>query len=149
MMKLLKLAKYRGVANPAPLFDRLASRHNAAFLLLVVFCAVAVAGGFVVRDLRAANTEAQEMYTVFVHGLQRIGQLQYDAQETRRATLYALTTSDSNLQLVYADQTREADQRVKDGIDLYARQAKRPAETAVALRLARDWANYLAVRDEV
>jgi len=103
----------------------------------------------VIRDLRAANAEAQEMYSGSVHGLQRIGELQYDAQETRRATLYALTTKDSNLQVEYADQTREADQRVKDGIAEYSRQAKQPAEVALAKRLTSDWANYLRIRDEV
>jgi signal transduction histidine kinase len=152
MSKQLKLAAHRPVANPAPLLDRLlsaVSRHHTAFLFFVVCCAVGVAGGFVVRDLTAANAEAQEMYTVSVHGLQRIGQLQYDAEETRRATLYALTTSDSNLQVIYAGQTREMDRRVKDGIGFYACQARRPAETALATRLSRDWTNYLGVRDEV
>ncbi len=69
-------------------------------------------GIFVIRDLRAANIEAQEIYTGSVHGLERIGELQYEAQETRRATLYALTTTDSNLQVEYADLTREADRAV-------------------------------------
>jgi len=135
-----------------PLIDRvlsLASRHNATLLLFMVYCGVAVIGVFVIRDLRAANSEAQEIYTGSVHGLLRIGELQYDAQETRRATLYALTTNDSNLQVEYADQTRQADQRVKDAIAEYGRQARQPAETALASRLSRDWINYLSVRDEV
>jgi signal transduction histidine kinase len=75
--------------------------------------------------------------------------LQYYAQETRRATLYALTTSDSNLQVEYADQSRDADQQVKDGIAEYRSQAKSPAEVALADRLSRDWSGYLNVRDEV
>ena len=41
-------------------------------------------------------------------GLRGIGELQYQAQETRRSTLYALTTNDSNLQVEYADQSRAA-----------------------------------------
>ncbi len=102
-----------------------------------------------VRDLQEANFEAQEMYTRTVHGLQRIGELQYDAQETRRATLYALTTGDSNFQVEYADQSRAADQRVRDDITEYQRQAGQPMEYALANRLALDWVNYLSVRDEV
>jgi signal transduction histidine kinase len=150
--KKLKFALKHRFTYPAPFLDRLltdASRHNANLLLFLVSCAVATVSVFVIRDLQAANADAQNMYTVSVHGLQRIGELQYDAQETRRATLYALTTSDSNLQVEYADQSRDADQRVKDGIADYGRQARWPAEITLANRLTRDWANYLNVRDEV
>ena len=138
--------------KPVPVLDRLlsvTSRHSASFLLFTVCCVVAVIGVFVIRDLKAANGEAREMYTGSVNGLQRIGELQYDAQETRLSTLHALTTNDSNLQVEYADQTRDADQRVKDGIVEYAHQAKQPAENALANRLSADWTNYLAIRDEV
>ncbi len=118
-------------------------------LLFMVCCGVAVVGIFVIRDLRAANAEAREIYTGSVHGLQRIGELQYDAQETRRATLYALTTTDSNLQVEYADQTRDADRRVTDGITEYRNNAKSAQELVLAMRLNHDWITYLGVRDEV
>lgn len=142
----------RRVMYPMPLVDRLlnaSSRHSAVSLLFMVCCGVAVVGVFVIRDLRLANAEAQEIYTGSVHGLQRIGELQYESQETRRTTLYALTTTDSNLQVEYADQTRNADRQVRDGIAEYRSQAKSPEQTALADRLNRDWLNYLAVRDEV
>lgn len=152
MRGFLKLALNRLSAYPLPFMDRVlsvASRHNASLLLFMVCCGVATIGAFVIRDLQTANADAQEMYTGSVHGLQQIGELQYDAQETRRATLYALTTSDSNLQVEYADQSREADQRVKDGIAEYCRQVRHPAEIATGNRLSRDWKDYLDVRDEV
>jgi signal transduction histidine kinase len=126
-----------------------ASRYHASLWLFLVCFGVATIGAFAIRDLQTASREAQEMYAGSVHGLQRIGELQYDTQETRRATLYALTTSDSNLQVEYADQTRAADQRVKDGIAEYRSQAKKPEQIALAGRLARDWTSYLNVRDEV
>ena len=135
-----------------PLVDRVlnaSSRHNAMLLLFMVCCGVAVVGAFVIRDLRAANDEAQKIYTGSVHGLERIGELQYDAQETRRATLYALTTTDSNLQVEYADQSRDADRQVKEGIAEYRNQAASSEEIALGERLTRDWTNYLDVRDEV
>lgn len=141
--------KSRGVIS---LFDwvlGVAYRHNATISLVLVLCVVVGAGVFVIRDLRSANAEAQNLYLVSVQGLQRIGELQYDAQETRRATLYALTTNDSNLQLEYADQSRDADQRVTEGIAQYHDQAKLPKETELADRLSRDWADYLPVRDDV
>ncbi len=135
-----------------PFMDRLlldASRHNAVVLLLVICCGIALVGAFIIRDLRAANAEAQEIYTGSVHGLQKIGELQYEAQETRRATLYALTTTDSNLQVEYADQSRAADRRVTDGITEYRNEAKTSEGLSLADRLNHDWITYLGVRDEV
>jgi len=139
-------------ARLLPIMDRAlsaAARCHGLLLLFLVCCGVASIGVFAIRDLQSASRGAQEMYIGSVHGLQRIGELQYDIQETRRTTLYALTTSDSNLQVEYADQSRAADQRVKDGIAEYRRQARQPAETALAANLAQDWASYLDVRDEV
>src|SRR5215475_7230258 len=135
-----------------PLVDHLlnaSSRHSALLLLFMVCCGVLVVALLMIRDLEQANTGAQEIYTGSVHGLQRIGELQYEAQETRRATLYALTTTNSNLQLEYADQTREADRRVTEGIAEYRNEARSAEVLALADRLNHDWISYLGVRDEV
>jgi signal transduction histidine kinase len=126
-----------------------ASRHNASFLLFLVCCGVAAIGVVVIRDLSAADAETLKIYAASVRGLQMIGELQYEAQETRRATLYALTTNDSNLQVEYADQSRVADQRVRDGIDEYRKAADQSEEIALARQLKNDWTKYLGVRDEV
>jgi len=152
MARRLKFAFKRRQPALVPFLDRVlaaASRHNAAFLLFLVCCGVAVIGAVVIRDLQAANAEALQIHSSIARGLQQIGELQYEAQETRRATLYALTTSDSNLQVEYADQSRNADQRVKDGIADYRSHAKRREEIVLADRLARDWTDYLGVRNEV
>ncbi|HEY1262984.1 MAG TPA: MCP four helix bundle domain-containing protein, partial [Terriglobales bacterium] len=125
------------------------SRYSSTLLLLTVFCVVAGVGIFVIRDLHTANSEVQKMYAGSVQGLRRIGELQYEVQETRRSTLYALTTNDSNLQIEYADQSRAADRRVTDGIAQYQAQAHLPGEIEVGKRLKRDWNSYLRVRDEV
>ncbi len=135
-----------------PFVDRLlsaSSRHSAVSLLFLVCLGVAVVGVFVICDLQNANAEAQEIYTGSVHGLQKIGELQYQAQETRRATLYALTTTDSNLQVQYADQTRNADRQVTDGIAEYCNEARTAQVLALADRLNHDWNTYLGVRDEI
>ena len=58
------------------------------------------------------NQRAHETYSVVVSRLQDIGELQYQIQETRRSLLYALTTRDVNLQVQYADQSRQASARV-------------------------------------
>ena len=130
--------------NPAFL-----SRYSSALLLLLVVGLEAGVVRFVIRDFRSANSEVQRMYAWSVLGLRRIGGLQYDAQETRRSTLYALTTNDSNLQVEYADQSREADRRVTEGIAEYLQQAQLPREVELGQRLQRDWLAYLDVRNEV
>jgi signal transduction histidine kinase len=125
------------------------SRFSSALALSVVFGAVIVVGIFVIRDLRHADVQAQNMYAGSVLGLHRIGDLQYDAQETRRSTFYALSTSDSNLHVKYADQSREADHRVSEGIDEYLAHAQSASELAVGERLRSDWSAYLKIRDDV
>ena len=138
-----------GSANPASRVVSNLPRYSSVLLLLAVFCVELGVGGFVVRDLRTADDQAHRMYTESVRGLRRIGELQYDAQETRRSTLYALTTSDSNLQVEYADQSRGADRRVSEGIAQYLQEARTDEEAALGRRLHADWAAYLRVRDEV
>ena len=125
------------------------SRYPSALLLLLVFSLEVGVGIFVIRDVRTASLEAQQMCARSVLGLRQIGELQYEAQETRRSTLYALTTNDSNLQVEYADQSREADRRVTEGIAEYLKQARIPNEIEVGRGLQRDWSAYLKVRDEV
>src|SRR5256886_3635435 len=147
-----KRARRPTLVGPAPLLDRvlaLASPYNSSLLLLIVFLVVIAVGLFVIRDLHTTNVEAQKMYAGSVLGLHRIGELQYQAQETRRSTFYALTTNDSNLQLEYADQSREPDRRVNEGVSEYLGQARRPHEIVVGKRLQRDWYGYLSVRNEV
>jgi signal transduction histidine kinase len=125
------------------------SRYSSALLLFLVFAVVMAVGAFVIRDLHSADVEAQKMYAGSVLGLHRIGDLQYAAQETRRSTFYALSTSDSNLHVKYADQSREADHLVTEGIIEYMRGERTSREINVGRRLQSDWAAYLNVRDEV
>src|ERR1700758_1028349 len=135
-----------------PLSDRalgVFSRYSSTLLLLVVLCVETGVGIFVIRDMRTANVEVQRMYAGSVLGLRQIGELQYEAQETRRSTLYALTTNDSNLQVEYADQSRAADRRVTEGIAEYLAQARLPREVEVGKKLELDWSAYLKMRDEV
>lgn len=123
-------------------------KNYSVLLLMVLFAEVGV-GIFVLRDLRQSYVQVQEMYDGSVRGLRRIGELQYEAQETRRSTLYALTTNDGNLQVNYADQAREADRLVTQGIADYLAQAHLPHELSVGYRLTDDWKSYLKIRDEV
>src|SRR6266852_2515833 len=129
---------------------RAVARHYRSTLLLILIgCGMAAAGVLVVRDVRIANREVQQMYAGSVLGLRRVGELLYEAQEARRSTLYALTTSDANLQIEYADQSRTSDARVTSFLRQLFKAARSPAEIQAGQRLERDWAAYLKVRDNV
>lgn len=108
-----------------------------------------VVGLFAIRDLRQAEIDQRNLYTGLVQSLHRIAALEYQTQETRRSTLYALSTADSNLHVKYADQSREADHLVSEGIAAYLANARAPNEIDIGRRLQLDWSTYLNVRDEV
>ena len=147
-----QLTTHEGAATFAPRVGRspaFLTRYSSAIFLVLLIGLEAGVVRFVIRDVRSANNEVQRMYASSVLGLHRIGSLQYDAQETRRSTLYALTTNDSNLQVIYADQSREADARVTAGIAEYLQQAQLPQEIELGHRLEQDWKAYLGARNEV
>lgn len=125
------------------------SRYSSALMLFFIFCAVSAVGLFVIRDLRRADIDEQNMYKGSVLSLHRIADLEYQTQETRRSTLYALSTADSNLHVKYADQSREADHLVSEGITAYLANARTPNEVDIGRRLQKHWSTYLNVRDEV
>jgi signal transduction histidine kinase len=134
---------------PASRVSRFLYRHISIVLLLLVLLGEVGVGTFVIRDLVGSYAAVQKIYLGSVQGLRGIGELQYQAQETRRSTLYALTTNDGNLQVSYADQSREADRRVTRGISEYMAQARTDHEIGVGERLTSDWTAYLKVRDDV
>jgi len=138
-----------GVLKIRASLSRILRTPNSALLLLVVLGVEAGLGLLVIGDLLTAYGQVPQIYAGSMQRLRRIGELQYDAQETRRSTLYALTTEDGNLQVEYADQSREADHRVSEGIAEYLVQARRPRDIEVGKRLANDWSAYLRVRDDV
>jgi signal transduction histidine kinase len=141
--------KAAGSWGPAATRSSWFSRYSTALSLFLVFSVVCVAGIFVIHDVRSASSEVQKMYEGSVLGLHKIGDLQYAAQETRRSTFYALSTKDSNLHVKYADQSREADHLVTEGIAEYLREADTPDEVAIGKKLQSDWSAYLSVRDEI
>ena len=131
------------------LLARKLSRHIWTILLLLVLCGEAGVGLFVMRDLARSYATVETMYNGSVQGLLRFGDLEFEAQEARRSTLYALTTNDGNLQVDYADQSRKADRGVTQGIMQYLAQAHTLRESELGQRLQRDWSAYLKVRDDV
>ena len=150
-----RAASHEGPSTFAPRVGRgltFFKRYSSAVFLVLLVGLESGVVRFVVRDVRSANTEVQTMYASSVLGLRRIANLQYDAQETRLSTMYELTTNDSNLQVAYADQSRDADARVTSGIAEYVQQAdldQSDQEKQLGLRLELDWKAYKGARDEV
>lgn len=137
------------VQGARTLLSLLFPRHSVAFVLLLVVAVEAGLGLFVVRDLLTTYARVEHIYVVLVQGLLRIGELQYEAQETRRTALYALTTNNGDLQVEYADQSRRADRLVSEGIAQYLQEALAPRAIELGKRLTNDWDAYLKVRDDV
>ena len=132
-----------------PRLVRVYQQHSFKLAFVIIVFCLAAAVGLVVRVLRQANEEARWMYSESVHGLALIGELQYQTQEARRSMLYSLTTTDSNLQVDYATQSRAADERVAGMIQEYLEVAREPGQREVGQRLEQDWQSFLPVRDEV
>ncbi len=120
---------------------------TSAFVLIGVI--VLCVGLFVFHDLKRASREARQMYVGSVRGLDLIGELQYQIQEARRNVLYALTTTDSNLQIEYVDQSRAADAQVAAMMREHMQLTGSPQEVEGGKKFERDWRAYLKVRDEV
>lgn len=148
-----KFSTRQWTALPQPAWNswltRGLSRHVSIVLLVLVLFGEAAVAMFVIRDLGRSYATVEKMYIGSVQGLLRIGDMQNAAQETRRSTLYALTTSDRNLQVAYADQSRDADRGVTAGITQHLAGAKTAQEAEAGRRLAEDWRDYLNVRDKV
>jgi signal transduction histidine kinase len=129
--------------------SRVFFRFGSVLVLAMVCIVTAGVSIFAIRDVRTEDIQVEQMYAGSVRGLRRIGDLMYQVQETRRSTHYALSTSDSNLQVQYADQSREADRRVREAIAECLKQTRTTSEVEVGKRLQNNWAAYLKVRDEV
>src|SRR5713101_7773970 len=126
---------------------RSGSRFSAA--LVAIGVAVLGVGLIVVRDLRSSNRHARDMYENAMAGLDLLNELQYLTQEARRSVLYALTTTDSNRQVEYADQSRAADAEVAEIIRRHIQRSTTAESQAAGRRFAADWRAYLTVRDRV
>ena len=117
--------------------------------MIVIAIVASGVGVFLFLDLYRSQQESRGSYAEAVRGLDLIGDLQYDTQEARRTLLYALVTTDSNLQVDYADQSRAADAEVARHIVAYRQLANDTREIAAAEKLSADWSAYLAVRDKL
>ena len=129
--------------------NRVLHRYRFTLVFLLIGVVVVGVGWYVVSDLLRAKRQVQQMYTGTVQGIDLIGDLLYSTQETRRTMLYALTTDDPNLQIVYADQSHEAGESIAQLVTAERLHAKSQQLLDAIDTFERDWANYLKNRDEV
>lgn len=99
------------------------------------------------RALKQARAGSQSLYRVDTAGSQIEGDLEYETQESRRASLDALLSHDLNERLRYIDQARAAGNRVLDGVArMRALGAPDIAEGIDGFSLS--WDGYRAARDQ-
>ena len=136
--------------TPKPLHRRLLHwlRTPAALVAAVGLVTSAVAA-LEYRDQRRAHHDTKLMYQGLVDGLGAVADLQYEIQEARRSMLYALTTTDSNRQVAYADRSRGADARVAAITSRLAPTSDTGEGRRLLDALDRAWATYLTYRNEV
>ena len=118
-------------------------------MLATVALAAVALGIMVAGDLRQAARDASELNRILSGGLSLIDDLHFETQEVRRILLYALYTSDANLQLQYADQSRVASARVDQLLAHPAPLADIARAGPQLEKVRRAWDRYIEVRDEV
>jgi PAS domain S-box-containing protein len=130
-------------------WSRLGGERAMGVLLALAGLVVLIVGGTLVRDMRAAMRHAREMHESSIVALDLLNDLHYQTQEARRSMLYALTTTDSNLQVKYADGSRAADARVAEIVTEQLRRSPVPEIQEGGRRFLDQWRAYLAIRDNV
>ena len=92
-------------------------RRRSTTAILAFFALLSAAtGAFSLYQLRSAARDARQLSDDLMSGLDLIAALQFDVQEARRRMLYALTTTDANLQVQYVDESRAADERIQQRV---------------------------------
>ena len=140
------------MSAPAPYrqaWSRLGGERLIGALLALSGLVVLIVGGSLVSDMRSSMRHAREMHRSSIAALDLLNDLHYQTQEARRSMLYALTTTDSNLQVQYADGSRAADARVAEIVEGQIRRSPVPEIQDAGQRFLDQWQAYLAVRDNV
>jgi PAS domain S-box-containing protein len=127
-------------------FSAFYRRHNFTMAFVLIAVVVIGVGAIVVNDLGNANKEVRRTYSESISGLDVIGELQYQTQEARRSMLYALTTTNADKQVEYADASRVADERVSELLRQHQLLDRSHAEARATHQLEADWASYMQMR---
>jgi signal transduction histidine kinase/CheY-like chemotaxis protein len=129
--------------------QQLLRRHRFTLVFVLIGLAVVAVGWYVMRDLRRANQQVEQLYGHSAQALDLIGDLQFQTQEVRRLMLYTFTTSDPNLQVEYADESHAAEARITRLIGEQRARPLAPQHRQLIDQFDRDWAAYLQTRDDV
>jgi PAS domain S-box-containing protein len=118
-------------------------------LLGGIAVAVLTLGWIVARDLRLSVEHTSRLQERLSQGLNLIDDMQFQAQEVRRILLYALHTSDANLQVEYADQSRASSTHLQRVLDLRSELMIARGMSTQMYAVRRAWGDFLVIRDEV
>jgi len=111
--------------------------------------AAAISGSLLgARALRHTITHCRNLYRVDTVGSQIESELEFETQESRRAFLYALATTDPNEQLPCIDESREAGLSVGAAARRF-RQLGVPELAAWVNEFEASWKEYTSARDEI
>jgi hypothetical protein len=138
-----------GRPGPFRAWLRIEGERRMGALLGLAGIAVLMVGGILVRDIRIAVRRAREMHESSIAALDLLNDLNYQTQEARRSVLYALTTTDSNLQVQYADASRVADARVAEMVQEEVQRSPLHDVQDAGRRFLEEWRAYLVIRDDV
>ena len=123
--------------------------HRELALLAAIAILVLSLGWIGARDLRQSAEDASRLYERLSRSLDVVDELQFRTQEVRRIVLYALHTSNANLQLAYAEQSRAADAVVQQLLDRSVTALDDAGSRGALDEVGRAWTGYLVARDEV
>lgn len=124
-------------------------KNRERILLGVLALTVLSLGAIVARDLREAAGHASALYDRLSRSVRMLDELQFRTQEVRRILLYPLHTSNANLQLQYAEQSRAGDSHVEALFGEAARAIGGAEGHRRVEAVRRAWREYLLIRDEV
>ena len=125
------------------------NRFQLTLMIVLIGLLVVAVGWYVMRDLLRTNGQVEQMYAGTARGLDLIGDLQYQTQEVRRIMLYTFTTSDPNLQVEYADQSHDAEERIAEFIAAEKKHPRSDHHLQLINKFEQDWHTYLETRDDV
>src|SRR5262245_37857078 len=128
---------------------RSVTKYRTFAILAAATLTVLALGLFVANDFRQSAQAANQLYDRFGEGLDVIDNMLFETGEVRRILLYALHTSDANLQLDYVDQSRSAEGRVKRLLDSQAPILSTDRTRAARESVVAAWGEYLQTRDDV
>ena len=122
------------------------ARRQTPVMVWVALGTLAILGAV---ELGAVVSNANRLREVGIGAASRLGDIQFQSQESRRTILYALTTKDPNLQLPHVDRSRSAGTAVEQLVREVRAMPLGSGSWTVLRQFKEAWGRYLLARDQV